>query len=774
MAAGVVLASACLWLAGAATSQAGPGKLAQVPGTGGCVIDGPHADIAGCDNSGRALHMYGWGWTTVSPDGRNVYSAAANSDAFAVFDRDPATGAVTQKAGTAGCTVNQSGAPVTGCNNGGRATGFPSGIAISPDGRHAYVTGYNSSAIAIFDRDVTTGALTQKAGAAGCIVDATSTDIPPCAHTGRALLAAHNVVVSPDGLNVYVSSDGLDSIAVFDRDTTTGELTQKAGTAGCIVNGPSPDVAGCDNTGRAMFFARDLAISADGASAYLVGLISDSVAIFDRDPLTGALTQKADAAGCIVNEPSTDIATCDNSGRALDGPLGIAVSPTDNTVYVAAAISSAMVVFDRDQSTGALTQKAGPAGCIVNGPSTDVATCDNTGRALDGVQAVAASPDGASVYGAASTSNAIATFDRDATGTLAQRPGAAGCAVDEASSDVATCDNTALALGAASTVAVSPDGMGVYAAATGSDSVVAFRRDLVPVCQPLQTLATHNQVTPISLSCSDPNGDPLTLAIAGQPGHGSVGGINQVVAQVPYTPTNGYAGADSFSYRASANGEDSAAATVSFDVLPGQAPVCAPQARSVGQGLAARLALSCAAGGDPFTVGIASAPSHGSLGEIAQDTGFVQYTPNAGYAGDDAFSYTATSAFGQSPAVPFELDVLPATSGPPGPPGATGPPAFKLDVALFESRLRAPAGKSVRLRYVSTLGGNVRLSVLRGGKTVARVNGKARAGANAITWNGRIGRTAATAGAYKLSLRTTNGDQVVTRTASLQLVSRRR
>jgi 6-phosphogluconolactonase (cycloisomerase 2 family) len=721
--------------------------------------------------------MYGWSWTAVSPDGRQVYSARANSDAFVMFDRDPATGAVVQTAGTAGCTVDQFGVPVAGCNNGGRATAFPSGIAISPDGRHAYVTGYNAGAIAVFDRDATTGALTQKAGVAGCIVDALSSDVPPCAHTGRALGAAHNVVVSPDGLNVYVSSDGFDSIAVFDRDTTTGELTQKAGSAGCVVNGPSADVAGCDNTGRGMSFARDLAVSSDGASVYVLGLISDSVAIFDRDPLTGALTQKAGAAGCIVNEPSTDIAQCDNNGRALDAPLGITVSPTDNTVYVAAALSSALVVLDRDASTGALTQKAGPAGCVVNGPSTDVATCDNTGRALDGVQAVAVSPDGASVYGAGFTSNAIVTFDRDSTGALAQRTGDAGCAVDEASTDVASCDNSARALAGPSSLAVSPDGKGVYASATVSDSLVAFRRDLVPVCQPLQTLANHNQVTAISLSCSDPNGDPLTLVIAGQPGHGGTGSINQAAAQVPYTPTSGYAGADSFSYGATANGEDSPAATVSLDVLPGQAPVCAPQARALGQGVAATLALSCAAGGDPFTFGIAGAPAHGMLGAIAQGTGLVEYTPGAGYSGDDSFSYTATSAFGTSAGAPFDLDVLPATSGPVGPPGAagaTGPPAFKLEVALFEARLRAPIGSRVRLRYVSTLSGNVQLSVLRKAKTVARVTGKALAGANAITWSGRVGKKAAAAGLYKLSLRTTNGDQTVTRSASLQLVPRRR
>jgi DNA-binding beta-propeller fold protein YncE len=45
------------------------------------------------------------------------------------------------------------------------------------------------------------------------------------------------VAVSPDGHSVYVASGGSNAIAIFDRDTATGELTQKQGMDGCISEG---------------------------------------------------------------------------------------------------------------------------------------------------------------------------------------------------------------------------------------------------------------------------------------------------------------------------------------------------------------------------------------------------------------------------------------------------------------------------------------------------------------------------------------------------------
>jgi DNA-binding beta-propeller fold protein YncE len=201
--------------AATASATAAP-PLVQVPGTA-CVSD---SGTSGACADGRSLTNPGA--VVVSADGRNVYvtSLTGGSGSVATFDRHPGTGALTQKAGLAGCMsdTGSSGSCVNGVS-------FDDVVdaAISPDGRTLYLAAQTSDAVAVLDRDPTNGTLTQKAGAAGCV-----NEIPAegCAD-GLALDGANAIAVSPDGRNVYVTATGSDSIAIFDRDIATGALTQK-------------------------------------------------------------------------------------------------------------------------------------------------------------------------------------------------------------------------------------------------------------------------------------------------------------------------------------------------------------------------------------------------------------------------------------------------------------------------------------------------------------------------------------------------------------------
>lgn len=175
-----------------------------------------------------------------------------------------------------------------------------------------------------------------------------------------------------------------------------GVLTQKAGTAGCI---SEDGTGGACQEGDALGAANSVAVSPDGTSAYVTG--GHAVAVFDRNPGTGALTQKAGTAGCISDTGSAGDCV---DGTVLSGAFGVAVSPDGQSVYAVALLSSAVVVFDRNPATGALTQKAETAGCVSDDGSGG--TCQD-GAVLENPSSIGVSPDGASVYVASFFSDAV-------------------------------------------------------------------------------------------------------------------------------------------------------------------------------------------------------------------------------------------------------------------------------------------------------------------------------------------------------------------------------
>jgi len=343
------------------------GELTQKAGTAGCVSE---SGTGGACQDGVALDFAES--VAVSPDGKSVYVGSGFSDAVAIFDRDTTTGALTQKAGTAGC-VSETG--TGGVCQDGVALDDPRSIAVSEDGTSVYVASAGSSdAVLIFDRNTSTGALTQKAGTAGCVSE---TGTGGSCQDGVALDGAYGVAASPDGKSIYIGANSSDAVAVFDRNISNGELTQKAGTAGCVSD---TGTAGACQDGVALEGAVGVAVSPDAESTYVASDLSDAVAIFDRNPSTGGLTQKAGTAGC-VSETGT-VGACQD-GVALDAALGVALSDDGASAYVSAFNADALAIFDRDTSTGALTQNAGTAGCV---SETGTAGACQDGVALDAPQ----------------------------------------------------------------------------------------------------------------------------------------------------------------------------------------------------------------------------------------------------------------------------------------------------------------------------------------------------------------------------------------------------
>ena len=154
------------------------------------------------------------------------------------------------------------------------------------------------------------------------------------------------MAVAPGGKSVYVASLGSNAVARLSRNTTTGAITQPAGTAGCISEGGGGPCA----DGHALYSPFGVAVSPDGKSVYVGSSghsgstpADDAVARINRNTTTGAITQPTGTAGCISE---TGAGPCAD-GHALYGAGAVAVSADGKSVYVASYRSDAVARFNR-------------------------------------------------------------------------------------------------------------------------------------------------------------------------------------------------------------------------------------------------------------------------------------------------------------------------------------------------------------------------------------------------------------------------------------------
>ena len=497
--------------------------------------------------------------------------------------------------------------PATGCTT---APGLEStrSVAVSADGRTLYAGGGTS--IAAFSRDAKTGALTQLAGALGCV----SSSVSGCSHA-LGLNGVSQIALAPSGKFLYAVSSIANSVTGFARDVKTGALTQLKGAAGCVRPG---GLGGCAS-GVGLLGASALAITRDGRSLYVAGRDADAVAAFSLDPSGGALLQLGGKQACIRG--GDDSGACAD-GRALAGADALAIAPDGLTVYAAAKNADAVAILQRDATTGALSQQPGLNGCtrLAGGLGC------TTARSLAQPSALAIGSSGRDVYVASTAGNAISILQRDATGALAQPAGVAGCiaqgVVDCTSAPLMTApdalalgtDGTSLAvgtsgdgtivtlgrdvatgllssipapagcisttaaagcqalpqLGPTTSLAIAPAGDMLYAAANGG--VVAFARQAPPTCLTRELRAGVGVATQLLLPCTDPNGDALTYAIDTKAAHGSLSLIKG--AAVTYKPKPGYKGLDAFTVKVGDGSGALTAATITVRVTrDGTGPV---------------------------------------------------------------------------------------------------------------------------------------------------------------------------------------------------------
>jgi len=346
---------------------------------------------------GGVMGLDGANDAALSHDGKFLYAVGFGSNSLAVFARNATDGKLTF------VRFYQDG--VAGIDGLGGAYD----IAVSPDDKQVYVTGYRDNSVSSFVRNPVDGTLTY--------LEMHKNDV--------VLKGASGVAMSTDGARVYVSSSTGNALSAFSRDPATGIMiylgTQTHGVNGVTaLAGPGMIAVSKDAqfiyvaaesshavaifqrapqvgeigfvgayTGAGASGAYGVAVSPDNQRLYVTSSSSHTLAALARDPNTGALTHLASYQDGV------------NSVSGIRGAWGVAISPDNGRVYVTGNISSALAVFDvyaNPSTTGGLLW------------TQAIKSTDATDQPLNGASAVAISPDSGHIYATAFTGNAVSLF----------------------------------------------------------------------------------------------------------------------------------------------------------------------------------------------------------------------------------------------------------------------------------------------------------------------------------------------------------------------------
>jgi hypothetical protein len=502
----------------------------------------------------------------------------------------------------------------------------------------------------------------------------TSSAVSGCA-TSPDSAGAYPIVISPDGRQVYVATWGggtaRPGVYQYDRNVTTGALTRHAGSTGCITDTGS---GGACRTVHDYLQPRNMTISPDGKSVYVLSLGASAILVLNRDPTTGSLSQRADGEGCVHATAPT--ATCAQA-QGMGNPVSAAISPDGTSLYVSSTGGN-LTVFDRGTATGVLNQKSSPDGCFTENP---VAGCTDAAGIPSNAFQISVSPDGRHLYTAAHffgdasnpTHGAVAVFNRTDDGRLTQLTGTqGGCISSNGQSGGGgniECVDGSDALNQATSAVVDPDRAGhvghtVYVG--GLNGIIAYRRD-VPTgklteidCETADVFegcsATARAVNDVADMAITPDGSDLVADAFGSNGlsffkRSGDGTLTQRTGTKGCMTTSGVGGCEA---QAALGGGSHVAiapdglyfyATGTNKGLVGTfdrdfGPVCQPKSVSVPFNTSIPVSLTCTdINHDPIALEITTPPAAGSVGVIDQANKRVIYSPFLNFSGPDFFLY---------------------------------------------------------------------------------------------------------------------------------------
>lgn len=474
--------SALALVAPSTTLASGTGLLTQLSGGAGCIESSPTNAVDSC----AADSLDGGVGLT---EARSV--AAYGGYVFVAGSSAAGDGIVVLKAESGGLTPKSCVTPDG--DSGTCAAAAPlvsgssdiTGLTVSPDGKHLYASIGNGE-IVIFGFNASTGALSWTSGTTGCVADG----VAGC--TALAELPGPDLVFSPSG--AYAYSAGQSAVYTYSVGAD-GSLTP----IGCV------DETGCTGQGGLVgvqapssdFAASGVAISADGAHAYVPDSNDDAVWMFDipsSGPDAGTLQLPDDSSGpvdyCTEDSSSGPAGLCTYTAPGIEHLTGsVAVSPSGGGGFVYAVSGGA---GETGAVTGFTADLASSVGCVASDADAgdDTAACTTALGLGAGNDAVMA-PDGETLYvasGDEGDGQLSALGVNSSTGALSSIT----CYVDDdASMTFPDCDTLqgtvgvdfnsdpfgALAASATGAATVSPTGSEVYVPAQTDEGVADLARN---------------------------------------------------------------------------------------------------------------------------------------------------------------------------------------------------------------------------------------------------------------------------------------------------------
>jgi DNA-binding beta-propeller fold protein YncE len=425
---------------------------------------------------------------------------AGGASASARIAPASALGSLHQLSGKNGCyTANGSSNGVSGACWKIRGGDSASTIVIAAGGRSAYLDAYGNdnsahparavAVLSVFSRDPRTGVLRQLPGKAGCFsTDGDDQNGPNQCTKARDLGSgdATSIAISSNGRSLYVASQyetaskiAVGGVAIFSRNTATGTLRQLPGKLGCVsAKGDSSDGPHTCTVGREVDDISNVHITPDQKYLYASnydGQPHSGIAVFRRNPVTGALAQLAGKDGCVTDDGTTGQSGSKAVCRAmpnLGNPWDVA-TPGNRFVYIPNRIDNLVQAFRRD-AKGGLVPLKGNGACVSDSGSSPLGTdtCVQ-GRGLFDVERAVLSANTKFIYTSGFTNpSPIAVLNRNLrTGLLSERSGSSACisTTGETGDSILTC-RPGRVLGGGYAGVLSPDGRTLYYTEDGSGS----------------------------------------------------------------------------------------------------------------------------------------------------------------------------------------------------------------------------------------------------------------------------------------------------------------